>query len=241
MRIAICDDQQFFVDEIKNKIKTHLDKINITYKLDTYTDGLTLLGQHKYVERYDIIFLDVEMPGLSGEDVAKMIKDDKIKSFIIFTTSYPKFAKNGYKYNIFRFIEKCDIDNELPIALNDAIAYIMKPKNDVAFIVEGHNVRIPDIIYFESQNKTINFHLANGKTINIKSSLSDFIDPKKFADFIKLKRLNNIKYINFDYIEYIDGDILNLNNGETIKIPRTQKDEIRSEISKIGVNRHDIY
>ena len=49
MRIAVCDDQHFFVDEIKNKIESYLNGKNISFDIDTFTDGLTLIGSYKYI------------------------------------------------------------------------------------------------------------------------------------------------------------------------------------------------
>ena len=60
MRIAVCDDQELFVNEISEKIKEHLDSQNYNYQIDVFDSGLKLISSNKYINQYDLIFLDVE-------------------------------------------------------------------------------------------------------------------------------------------------------------------------------------
>jgi DNA-binding LytR/AlgR family response regulator len=60
------------------------------------------------------------MPCASGEYVAgELLKDNKKNTLIVFTTSHTEFAKYGYMYRAFRFIDKAELDEELAKALCD--------------------------------------------------------------------------------------------------------------------------
>lgn len=238
MRIAVCDDQHFFVDEIKNKIESYLNGKNISFDIDTFTDGLTLIGSYKYIHKYDIIFLDVEMPCFTGEDVAKEFKNDEHRPLIIFTTSHSDFAKRGYRYNVYDFLDKSDIDNELINILNNSIKDLTTKRKEELVEFNDISVKVKNIMYLVAAKKNTEIYITTD-TIKIdRTPLKYFEEQEAFKDFIKINR-NTI--VNYDYILSIDDNKIKMNNGVIFDVPKIKTNEIKMKIMQIGINRHGIY
>lgn len=75
------------------------------------------LGDNKQM---DILILDIEMPKMSGFEIADYVKKSNPNCLIIFMTSHVNYAVDGYKLDIFRFVPKQDGDSRLKDALLDA-------------------------------------------------------------------------------------------------------------------------
>lgn len=238
MRIAVCDDQQFFVDEIKNKIETYLNSKNITFELDTFTDGLTLISSYKYIHKYDIIFLDVEMPCFTGEDVAKEFKNEEHRPLIIFTTSHSDFAKRGYKYSAYDFLDKSDIKKELSIILSNSIKDLATKRREEFVEFNNVAVKVKNIMYFITSMKNTQVYTTTDIIKIERTPLKFFEEQEIFKDFIKINR-NTL--VNYDYIMSFSNSKIKMNNDVTFDVPKIKTDEVKINISQIGVNRHGVY
>ena len=81
IRIALCDDEEIFLDETAKYCEQYFTDKGIEYEITKYSEGRKLLA----AETYDIVLLDVEMPGISGIFAGNELKkqNDKIIIFII--------------------------------------------------------------------------------------------------------------------------------------------------------------
>lgn len=235
MRIAVCDDQEFFVKLISKKIKDYIDNRHFDYQIDTFTDGLNLLSKHKYFKSYDIIFLDVEMPLLSGKDVAQKVNEDQYRPLIIFTTSHTDFAVSGYVYKAFRFLVKANIDGEINSILDDAIKEISNKADDAIVKINDMIVLQKDIVYIEGKGGYVYFYLHNGGVLSIRSTMKLFKSTEKLLGFVHAKES---LLVNFNHIKARDKNELKLDNDIIIKIPRTRQEKVRQEIYEIGAEKN---
>ena len=236
MRIAVCDDQELFVNEISEKIKEHLDSQNYNYQIDVFDSGLKLISSNKYINQYDLIFLDVEMPCASGEYVAgELLKDNKKNTLIVFTTSHTEFAKYGYMYRAFRFIDKAELDEELKGVLDDSVKELMgMPENEIINI-DSNDICIKDIVSIIADGQSTNIILNNDKRITVKQSLKSFVSSVKFTDFIRVRRG---LYINFDYIASIEDNFVKLDDGSIIEFSRSEREKFKQRAYEI-IRRKD--
>ena len=238
MRIAVCDDQQVFVDKIKNRIQTHLESKKLKFDIDTFTNGLNLLSSHKYIKKYDIIFLDVEMPGFTGEDIAKEFKNEEYKPMIIFTTSHSDFAKKGYKYNAFDFLDKSDIDQELTTVLDNSIKESILKHKDDTIEVDEISIKVKNIMYIIVAGKNADIYITANIIKTSRMPLKFFEKHEAFEDFIKINK-NTI--VNYDYIISIDKNKLKIRNNINLEISRLRIEDVKLQLMQIEVKRHEIH
>lgn len=176
------------------------------------------------------------MPCASGEYVAgELLKDNKKNTLIVFTTSHTEFAKYGYMYRAFRFIDKAELDEELKGVLDDSVKELMgMPENEIINI-DSNDICIKDIVSIIADGKSTNIILNNDKRITAKQSLKSFVSSVKFTDFIRVRRG---LYINFDYIASIEDNFVKLDDGSIIEFSRSEREKFKQRAYEI-IRRKD--
>ena len=161
MRIAIVDNEQDFLSNLKNMINESYpepDKLNI----DEYGSGEEFLGDFQK-NVYDVIILDIEMKKLNGLETAEKIRLVDNCVIIVFLTSHQEFALQGYEVNAFRYMLK---DQPEPMYHRQLSSIFNEyHQTHLTFPVQAQNVTynilISEIIYFEVFKRTIVLHTTS--------------------------------------------------------------------------------
>ena len=111
IRIAVCDDEKYFVDNIIERIQAYGVEDVLPNKFDGYTDPCQLLNHFKMFD-YDLVYLDIKMNDKCGVDVAKEIKRIKSNCIVIFVSSYDEYIHESYRVEAFQFLKK-PVEEEL--------------------------------------------------------------------------------------------------------------------------------
>ena len=91
LRIAICDDDVYLVANIEEMLCQYLKKNLIESDMEIFYDGITLEKKYECGERFDIIYLDIEMGGKNGIEVAKFIRKLDRDVLLIYVSSYETY------------------------------------------------------------------------------------------------------------------------------------------------------
>lgn len=217
MKIGVCDDDELGVRAINRSIESLFirngNKLNIT--VTTFTKGDNLLLHIDKYGKFDLLILDILMPGLTGIELARELRERSDDCKIIFITGSPEFALDSYKVNAFFYLLKPFSTSELNTLIEKALNEIVEDKSNSLLIKEkGHltKVKISDIKYIESNNHTIYFHLKNCRTISCFSPMNAYKALLPSHDgFIQCHKsfLVNLNYVvslsNSDFI--LEGDV----------------------------------
>ena len=104
VNIAICDDNTKPISILENYL---FEISNIKIECDAYQSGESLVNAYKNnIERYDVVFLDMEMKELNGIETANLIREFDEHIIIVFVTSHSEYMKESFQCQPFRFIEK---------------------------------------------------------------------------------------------------------------------------------------
>lgn len=163
LQIAICDDETLLLNEIKKTTEDCLSKQQVFSILSTYTDGKTLLYDIQDGKHFDLLLLDIEMPDISGMELARQIHALLPDALMVFVTAHYKYAVDAYELHIFRYIPKNQLKGRLPHALKDAVS-LLEIQNTDSYIISNQNrlERIPfrEILYIEKDGKNALFHIT---------------------------------------------------------------------------------
>ena len=228
MRCVIIDDEPLAVDVIESYIN-QIGGMEIVAKCNNPLDAITILNKHQV----DLIFLDIEMPNLTGLDLVKTV--DSIPQFI-FTTAYPQHALDGFELNatdylvkpipfqrflkaVSRAKEKYELEKSTRTQSNTSSE---ENNNDFIFIkseYENIKVNLQDIEYIEGLKDYIKIHFKEqAKTLLTLSSFKAILE-KLPSNFIRTHRSY---IINIDCIRAIQKTNVVINDiripiGETYK------------------------
>lgn len=232
MRCVIIDDEPLAVDVIEDYIN-QVGGIEIVAKCNNPLDAITILNKNQV----DLIFLDIEMPNLSGIDLVKTL--DNIPQFI-FTTAYPQYALEGFNLNatdylvkpipFYRFLkaitrakEKFELENKTIEKIGNNTHIYDTPNNSFIFVKsEYDNLKINtnEIIYIQGLKDYIKLHIINSdKSILTLSSFKDIQDKLPSNQFIRVHRsyIVNTSFIRSVQKTKILIDDIRIPIGETYK------------------------
>lgn len=104
MRILICDDNTLMIEQLEKYIKIFFDKIHVKCpELVCFSDGESLLADKG---DKDILFLDIEMPGMNGIYVGNELKKANSNIIIFIVTSYSEYLDEAMRFQVFRYLSK---------------------------------------------------------------------------------------------------------------------------------------
>ena len=221
MRIAVCDNEELF----RIEFKSILDKVlvNSEYDIDTFSGGSSLY--EAFLKKpFDLVFLDIEMPGIDGITLAKRLRAVSENVQIVFLTSHIEYALEGYEVNALRYLVKPVDMNKL----SEVLKYIQDKKNNSRQIMikqEGEDIVIDlsDIIYMESMDKNVRIVTSKSEYIT-RYNISDYEEELKNSGFLRIHRgylisLSKVKKIVKNDV-VMDGDIslpVSRSNIKTLK------------------------
>ena len=131
----------FFSAVIREKViaERAFCETNISADISVYTDSSQFMFELGDNKQMDILILDIEMPKMSGFEIADYVKKSNPNCLIIFMTSHVNYAVDGYKLDIFRFVPKQDGDYRLKDALLDA-ANVIDLESKKSYLIERHEI-----------------------------------------------------------------------------------------------------
>jgi DNA-binding LytR/AlgR family response regulator len=229
----IIDDSEDAIEIIKLHFSSKLE-LNL---VETFTKPLVALD-FVLKNSIELIFIDIEMPDLTGLDFIETLhnkKDFKLPSFIIIT-GFSEYAIKGYDYDIIHFLmkpvsfKKFDFAVEKYLAKNPLQNDVVY--NDFFFVdVDGKKTRVDvaDLVYIESAGNYLSIFKSNKRIVIIKSlnDIEKMLDPKYFM------RIHKSFIVAFRHIETINNtDVSLLYNAQTVIIPigRTYKEELKKRL-----------
>ncbi len=144
-KIAVCDDEQIFVDDVVKKLKEQSEQCEIS----EYISGEDLLNSPL---EFDMIFLDIEMTGINGINAAFTLRERGFDGMIIFLTSHTEFMPDAFKVKAFRFLDKPLDSEKFNEAFSEAKKEIMNTEHILLSDRNGKTVylKLTDIVYLEA-------------------------------------------------------------------------------------------
>lgn len=255
IRAFIIDDEKPARDKLLMLVQQHFTgRILIVAQCEDGEEALKAIVEHKP----DLLFLDVEMPRLSGFDVLRGISQMKPSPLsvdgggldVIFTTAYDHYAIKAIKFAAIDYLLKpIDIDQ-----LKEAITRVEARKGmagnaeRVERLVEdakqGHDptrlsipsqqgyvmVKTAEIVWCEAVNYYSVIHLVGGKQIVSTRSLKEVEDTLEGGTFLRIHRGH---LINLDHLtRYIrgNGGQVVMSSGKELEVARLRKDELLARI-----------
>ena len=104
MRILICDDDNLIIEQIKKYLKNYFERNHLKCpETVCYSDGESLLADKG---DKDILFLDIEMPGMNGIYIGKELKKANENIIIFIVTSYSEYLDEAMRFRVFRYLSK---------------------------------------------------------------------------------------------------------------------------------------
>ncbi|MCR4839771.1 MAG: LytTR family DNA-binding domain-containing protein [Eubacterium sp.] len=235
LNIAICDDDIEIREHIKSYIENYQIAFDHDFHIDLFVDGVTLLSS-EILSRYNILFLDVEMPMLSGIETAKVLREEIAPAAkIIFISNYPEYMQSSFSVHPYHYLQKPITREILFDVLNGAIRDIEKEHVFITFTLPDLSVKtmsIHDLIYIESDDsrkRIVSVH-SIGLEFSAKGILTEYEEKLRGKSFI---RCHKSFLVNIFHIHYLKKSEIILDTGEAVPTGRSYASELRARLSRM--------
>lgn len=158
MRILICDDDKLVAEQLNGYLHEYFNKNNLKCPdIEIYSDGEALLQDSG---EKDIVFLDVEMPGMSGIFVGNELKKENENVIIFIVTSYTEYLDDAMRFHVFRYLSKPVDKQRLFRNMKDAMELYNTSVTKIPIETkqEVHIVLATDIISVEAHGRKVIVH-----------------------------------------------------------------------------------
>lgn len=220
IKLAIIEDTLQDAQHISSLVSSYAKAADIQIEQKRFENALKFLDAK---EKYDIILLDIMMPGFNGMEMAHRLRKFDEDTVIIFVTSMEQYAIEGYSVSAVGFLIKPAKYEQLRGVLDKAIQ-IVRQKISATIMVKTYteliSVDVSTIEYAEVKGHSLIFHTQKGE-IQTKGTLKELIDKVESYNFI---RCNNYAVVNARYIRAVRENTVVLPSAE-LEISRRKKSE----------------
>lgn len=202
IRIAVCDDNKSTLVQLEKYIDSGFRRYTTDIEIHSFDNGQLLLNANDH-KKFDVLFLDIDMPNITGFDIAKELRDSFENCYLIFISSHSDLVYKSLDFQPFNFIRKSPIEL-FEDTLNNVITKLMSNmKQNENIILEDEisgkvAVYYRNIIYIKSDRHYLYYYLQkHDEPIKIRGSINDIESHLEEYDFARIHRsiIINLRFV----------------------------------------------
>ena len=229
MNIAVCEDISTDSGELCGYIRGYCDAHRYDSEISSFGTGEALLeaAAHK---GFDIYFLDIFLPGMSGVDTARRIRETDRDCFIVFVTISRDFMPEGFEVFAAGYVVK-PIDNEkMSQVMRNCRAVFERNSRmlDIPYKGESLKISAADILYVEVFDKECVFHMKRG---NVKTRLPLDAVAEQLGG-IPFLRCHRSFIVNMNHVDDMREDGFIMQGGDVVPIRKNGRREVRMAMAE---------
>lgn len=226
IRIAIVEDDESDRERLSGFLNRYVQEKKLgSFDVNTFENPLVFLGS--YSLNFDLIFLDIKMPGMTGMELARKIREKDKKVTLIFITSLGQYAIQGYEVEALDFVVKPIQYPEFVLKFSRALERIHQSNREDTIVVsyKGNNIRlsVDEITYVEALQHRIVYHVEGGEEYMSLGTLKSAQDQLSGYHF---SMCNKCYLVHLSQVLNIDESYCYVPNGKLL-ISRPRKKEFR--------------
>ena len=235
LSIAVCDDELHSLDIIQTELYKASSDLSIPIEVYSYTNGFKIIDLiYNNKENFDILFLDIDMPNISGLEIAKKLRENNPNLILIFISAHEEYVFESIDYNPFKYIRKNKMQSEIKIALKRAYIRILNetPKTIIVKTEEGESyINHDNILYFEMFLRKLTLYTNDGKERKLvgRKSIKKLYEELDNSDFVQI---HSGCIVNTKYITEYSGHDITLINGKKLIVSRSKIKIVKNAIAQ---------
>ena len=228
MKIAVVEDQQETRECLCNFVRQYTEEQGIPAEVTAYEDGAVIA--EGYTPGFDILFMDVEMPGLDGFATAEKIREVDPDIVLIFVTNMAQYAIRGYEVDALDYVLKPVNYYQFSTKLSRAVQRVQRRKGgQIVLQLAGGGMKLLDtgeILYLETRSRMLYYHTLKGE-FAVRASLQSAEKQLQKYHFV---RCNQCYLVNLSFVRGIEDDFA-LVQDDRLEISRRQRNAFLTAVA----------
>ncbi|MDE7266759.1 MAG: LytTR family DNA-binding domain-containing protein [Lachnospiraceae bacterium] len=223
LKVAVCDDSRMDVERLEaifDKLSCYPVSYDVYFSAEELLKCISLNR-----ELYHLYIFDIEMPGMTGLELAKKMRESGVKALFVFLTGYTQYVMEAFDVFTFDFIPKPATIEKLESVIIKAMDYLDMVKQDFVFQFCKKQFRVScvDILYFEKKGRQAVIHTIP-EDFKMNMTVSEILEQLDERVFVQI----HASYIvNMEHLRSIEGDEAVMDNGDRLLISRSHKQGLK--------------
>ena len=232
LRIAICDDEQREIEIAKKNVQLYFaSHPELNAEIYEYSSAMELLSQIEDQGSFDILLMDIFMPGIHGMEAAQQLRKNKNNCQIIFLTTSRDYAVEAFAVNAVHYIMKPYSVPDFFDAMDKAVGKAAENNKQYLSIFNRGHVYALDlkaVLYVESINHSQFVYSLNERPIELRMTLSELFETLSHSDY-DFYRVGKAYIVNLKQIRQISAKEMVFNGGKCLPVPRGAFNNLKNE------------
>ena len=222
-RIGICDDERSQAQGLRDMTEAWARERGLSCRTELFPSAEAFLFACTEDSAFDILLLDVEMPGMTGIDLAKTLRRENSRVQILFVTSHFELAGEGYEVDALHYLIKPVAREKLFSVLDKAAQKLAEEPPHVLISCQEERVKLyeSDILYTEAFLHEIAIH-TGAKEYRCKENISAF-SQRLSPDFFRIHRSY---LVNLKKVIRIGRASVTVEGGQELPLTRGKYDDV---------------
>lgn len=235
LNIAVIEDEKSHADILVKYIMLWLGQQECKGRVQAFSDAESFLFEWEENRTWDVLFIDIQMPGISGLELAKKIRKKDDMTAIIFATGLTDHMQEGYEVSALHYLIKPVDEEKIGQCMERVVRQRQGNKNGQIMLIEAEEMGeelgdgrimlriLPEkIVYIEAFSHYTAIHTED-KTYRVREGIGEWEKRLDGANFI----LSHRSYlVNLLYIKQIGRTELCLDTGETLPLSRRKQKSV---------------
>ena len=235
LKIAILDDDKTALMISTSAVEAFLKEKNAEYRLFSFSNPLNFLASAKE-EKFDLSFLDIDMPEMNGLSVANDLAAISKYGQIIFLSQREDLVFECLKFHPFGFIRKSKLIDDFSLMMNQFFQTVSNNESNETKIdffdkTKTYSFKIKDIVYIEGDRNYQKVVLKDKSSQNIRVPLGTLEEKLREYGFL---RIHKGYLLNYLYIRSIESEEVYLTTGTSLPMAKKRKEEIMKQYLAIS-------
>lgn len=226
LHVAICDDEEKQVAFLSNLAHAWAKKRGCAVRVDGFSGAESFFFRYDEDKSFDILLLDIEMGGMNGVDLARMIRQENRELQIIFVTGYMDYIIDGYDVEALNYLLKPVTEEKLLAVLDRAAERLTRRESALVLETGDETVRLPlyEIRFLEVRQNYVTVHAEEAYTVKRPlSELEQELDDSFF-------RTGRSFIVNLRYVKKVSHTAVLLADGTSVPLSRGLYDKLNQAI-----------
>lgn len=239
LKIAICDDDASQRDYLSERVSMWAKRNRHLARIKAYPGAEAFLFDYAEEKDFDILLLDIEMPGMSGVELAKAVRRESAAVQIVFITGFYEYFSDGFDVSALHYLIKPASEEKLYPVLDRAVSNLCYRQRSVLLSTGEADIKVPlaDILYAEAENVYVVVRYVavgraqegqgsgsrgayTGETLaescRVRMSLGRFMEQLDETFF----RVHRSFVVGLKYVKRITRTEVTMTNGDVIPLSR---------------------